>query len=341
VGNGNASSVFDLDRGFDVFEDTTRNWQGLPRASQVYQMGLQLLKKHRGKKKLFLFLFVVDPHDPYRPESPYDEMFMPNYRGRVVHTPHWEYKNDYPAEVRKKIVALYDGLIRSTDDQTRSFFEELKDLGIYDKASIFVTADHGEAFGEHGIYKHGYHLFESHIRLPLLVRAPWLKAAGKYSSAFLQQIDLFPTFCQLGGAEVPEDLQGMSIIDALRNRSSVPVPRYVISEYNCYGIKRTSIRTRTYKLIYQQPADRKVFMQKVKRPELLPSVSFDRETFMLFQVLKDPYELKDIWQAPNGKLKKRLLSALKDEIDEKLPPRKIKDLDPRLVEELRSLGYAR
>jgi len=341
VGNGNASSAFGFNKGFDVFEDTMGNWKGLPRASQVYDLGLKLLKKHRDKDKLFLFLFVVDPHDPYRPKPPYDEMFMPGYRGKVVHTPHWEHNNDYPEETQKKIVALYDGLIRSTDDQTRVFFESLRKLGFYDRASIFITADHGEAFGEHGIYKHGYHLFESHIRLPLLIRAPWLKARGKYSSVYLQQLDLFPTFCQLGGAEVPNDLQGISIIDALRDRSSVPIPRYVISEYKCFGIKRTSIRTRTYKLIYQQPADRQAFMKTVKKPELLPSVSFDKETFMLFQVLEDPHELKNIWPEANAELKEHLLFVLKNEIDEKRPPRKINYLDPQLVDELRSLGYVR
>jgi len=339
VGNGNASSAFGLDRGFDVFEDTTKNWKGLPKASQVYEMGLSLLKKHRDKDKLFLFLFVVDPHDPYKPEPPYDNMFMPGYQGKVVHTPKWEHNNAYPEDVRKKIVALYDGLIRHTDDQTQVFFNKLRKLGFYERSSIFITSDHGEAFGEHGLYKHGYHLYETHLRLPLLVRAPWLKVKGRYSSVYLQQLDLFPTFCQLAGAPVPDDLQGISIVDALKDRSSVPVPRYVLSEYKCYGIKRTSIRTRAHKLIYQQPADREKFMKTVKKPELLPSVSFDREVFSIFHMLKDPYERKNIWEDVDQKLKNRLLELLKDEIDERKPPKKVKGLDPQLIEELRSLGY--
>jgi arylsulfatase A-like enzyme len=339
VGNGNASSAFGLNKGFDVFEDTTRNWKGLPRAKQVYDKGLELLRRYRGKKKVFLFLFVLDTHDPYRPAPPYDEMFLPGYHGKIVHSPRWEPNNAYPKEVREKIVALYDGLIRFTDDQTKVFFDKLDRLGFYNRSSIFITADHGEAFGEHGVYKHGYQLYETHLRVPLLIRAPWLKVKGKYSSAFVQQLDLFPTFCQLAGARVPDDLQGISIIDALKDRSSVPVPRYVLSEYKCYGIKRTSIRTRGYKLIYQQPADREQFMKTVKKPELLPSVSFDREVFSLFNVLKDPYERKNIWTVADQKLKNRLLELLKDEIDEKKPPKKIKNLDPQLVEELRSLGY--
>ncbi len=339
VGNGNASSAFGMHKGFDVYEDTTTNWKRLPRAKQVFDLALKHLEKHKGKKKVFLFMFVVDPHDPYKPPPPYDNMFLPDYQGKVIHSPKWEYKNKYTQAQREKIVALYDGLIRFTDDQIKDLFAGLKKLGFWDNASLFVTADHGESMGEHGVYLHGHHLYETHIRIPLLIRAPWLKERGKYSSAFLQQIDLFPTFCQLAGAEVPDDLQGLSIVDALKDRSSVPVPRYVISEYKCYGIKRTSIRTRAYKLVHQEPADREVFMKHVKNPKFLPSVSFDKETFLLYHMLKDPHEEQNLWPQMKDTVGKRLLSVLKDEMDVKRPPRKVKDLDPDLVEELRSMGY--
>jgi arylsulfatase A-like enzyme len=339
VGNGNASSAFGLSKGFDVFEDTRENWKGLPKAKQVFDLALKHLEKHKGKKKIFLFMFVVDPHDPYKPPPPYDTMFLPGYKGKVIHNPKWEYKNNYTKAQREKIIALYDGLIRFTDDQIKDLFDGLKKLGFWDEASIFVTADHGESMGEHGVYLHSHHLYETHIRIPLLIRAPWLKEKGKYSSAFLQQIDLFPTFCQLAGAEVPEDLQGLSIVDALKDRSSIPVPRYVISEYRCYGIKRTSIRTRAYKLVYQEPADRDVFMKHVKNPVFLPSVSFDKPTFLLYHVLKDPHEKQDLWPKLKDTVGNKLLPVLKDEIDVKRPPRKVKDLDPDLIEELRSMGY--
>jgi arylsulfatase A-like enzyme len=155
----------------------------------------------------------------------------------------------------------------------------------------------------------------------------------------LQQIDLFPTFCQLAGIDPPDDLQGISIIDALRDPATVPVPRYVISEYNCYGIHRTSIRTRAHKLIRQTPAERDVYMKHVKDPKYFPSVSFDQETFQLYNMLKDPREERNLWPELKDQVGRRLLSVLKDEMDTKRPPRKIKDLDPDLIEELRSMGY--
>ncbi len=339
VGNGNVSSAFGMSRGFDVYEDTVGNWKGLPDARQVFSLGLKHLRNQKHKKKVFLFLFVVDTHDPYRPKPPYDDMFMPGYKGEVRHRVHWEYNNDYPEPVRRKVIALYDGLIRSTDDQLAHLFGKLKKLGFWDQASIFITSDHGESFGEHGIYLHGHHHYETHIRIPLLIRAPWLVERGRYSSAFLQQIDLGPTFLALAGAAKPASMRGLSIVDALHDRNHVPVPRYVISEYKCYGIRRFAIRTRRFKLIYQQPADREVFTKHVKNPKLLPSVSFDTEVFHLFDVLTDPHEQKNVWPELGPTVGAKLLRVLKQEIQQDKSSRLVRDLDPDLIEELRSLGY--
>lgn len=339
VGNGNASSAFGLNQGFDVFEDTTTRWKGLPRAEQVFEVGLDLLQRYRQKKPIFLFLFVVDPHDPYKPKKPYDEMFLPGYKGEVVTSPRWEYNNNYPEPVRKKTIALYDGLIRYTDDQISDFMANLKKLGMFDQTSIFITSDHGEAFGEHGVYKHSYHLYETHIRIPLIVHAPWLREKARVCTTMFQQLDLYPTFCDLAGVETPPDVQGVSILQVLKNKDKLPVPRYMVSEYNCYGIQRSAIRTPIYKLIYQQPADREMFVKHVKLTKLLPSVSFDRETFLLYHLADDPYERKDIWSSHGQKEGTKLLRVLKEEISQGRQAEKIKALDPQLVEELRSLGY--
>ena len=56
-------------------------------------------------------------------------------------------------------------------------------------------------------------------------------------------------------------------------------------------------------------------------------------------MLKYPREENNLWQQLGDKVGQRLLSILKEEIDVKRPPRKVKDLDPALIEELRSMGY--
>jgi arylsulfatase A-like enzyme len=240
------------------------------------------------------------------------------------------------------MIALYDGLIRSTDDQLARFFAGLREMGLYDRASIFVTADHGESFGEHGVYLHGHHLYETHLRIPLLVRAPWIRpeVRGSYSSLFTQQIDLFPTFASLAGAPVTAGLRGVSLIDALRDRSTLPVPRPVFAEYRCFGIHRVAVRTRRYKLVRQLPVDLALFDRYVKRRELFPSLRFGGERLLLFDMLADPSEERDLIEQHDSQVGRWLQLVLQQELDRvDAPVHRVGDLDPTLVEELRALGY--
>lgn len=340
VGNGNVSSAFGLNRGFDIYEDTSQKWRDLPTARQVFELGVRHLERHRRQKKLFLLLFIIDTHDPYEPEPPYDRLFDPAGR-RGLQRPRWEIDRDLPEETRRRIVAQYDGLIRYTDDQLGWLFGRLRKLGLWNKASIFITADHGESFGEHGLYLHSFHHYESHLRIPLLIRAPWIRpmARGSFSPAFLAQIDLAPTFLALAGAKQPPDMRGFDIVKLLRKQGTDLSARYLISEYKCYGIHRAAIRTRRYKLIYQQPADRQAFLKTVGDPALLPSVSFDREVFELYDVLADPFETADLWPTLGETTGQKLLGVLRTEIEQQDPSRRVRDLDPALVEQLRSLGY--
>jgi len=58
-----------------------------------------------------------------------------------------------------------------------------------------------------------------------------------------------------------------------------------------------------------------------------------------FDLRKDPYEKNDIWSGQKAKLGKTLLSILKQEIKFNVKPTKVKELDPDLVEQLKSMGY--
>ena len=76
----------------------------------VKQVKKWLQKNPTGKR--FVFLFLVDPHDPYAAPKELEKMFLKGYQGKLRRTPSWEYKNDYPKAERDAIIALYDASIR-------------------------------------------------------------------------------------------------------------------------------------------------------------------------------------------------------------------------------------
>lgn len=104
----------------------------------------------------------MDPHDPY-----FAQPFNGEGVARVA-----EPKPD-PSRA-EEILRLYDGEIAYLDQHLGRLFDGLRDLGLYERALILVTSDHGEEFCEHGGWWHGTTLFEEQIGAVLIVKcASW------------------------------------------------------------------------------------------------------------------------------------------------------------------------
>lgn len=294
VANGNGGSLAGLERGFDVFHDPTHTYSkdnrgvtynGLPSGPFVVTDALTWLRKQPRSARVFLFLFLVDPHDPYGAPPNYEELFLMGYRGNIPRRPLWERDNAYSKEERRAMIAIYDAGIRHADDAIGKLWNGIGDLGWEQHTHLFLSADHGEGFGEHGFYLHAHHFWDEVIRVPLLAVGPRFSQAK--DSRLVQSIDVTATILELALVSAPE-LLGTSLLAA-------PKPgRTLISEYNEFGIHRQAIIGERYKVIWQTPADESVFLREVKRKDYFPSVSFDREVVQVYDLLTDPDEKHDL-----------------------------------------------
>jgi tetratricopeptide (TPR) repeat protein len=131
---------------------------------------------------------LYDPHDPYEPPPPYSNI----YKDR-----------------------LYDGEIAYADSALGHFLAYLKKQGWYDGALIVVVGDHGEGLGEHHEDTHGIFLYDSTTHVPLLVKLPNGRAAGKGIEAQVRTMDIVPTILELVGLPMPEKLDGTSLAPLL------------------------------------------------------------------------------------------------------------------------------
>lgn len=344
VGNGNAGSAFGLGRGFDFYADTVKHWQGLPSAGQVVELAIPFVRQHRDQR-FFLMLFFVDPHDPYHAPAPYENIFVADDGVRLVRSPHWELGHYSPAEI-ERMTATYDAALHYTDAVLGRFFTALEELDLFDRSTIIVTADHGEAFGEHGVFLHSHHFYDEIVRVPFIIKAPVMDVRGAYNYHLFETIDLLPTIANYFGVAPARDLPGIDMIAHLAEPETTTPTRFVISEFNNFGIRRRMIRTYREKVIYQEPADEVEFMATVGDPALLPSVTFDRDRAMAFDLVADPLEKKDIyspellrnarWRFLYDKIKSHR-SAHRDR-----PPTPIvKHLDAETFNDLKALGYIR
>ncbi|MGH7710023.1 MAG: sulfatase-like hydrolase/transferase, partial [Gemmatimonadaceae bacterium] len=135
-----------------------------------------------GDRPFFAFLNFFDAHDPHRTPPPYRTMFN---GGRM--------RRD-----------TYDGALRYLDDQIGDLLAELERRGVLRHTIVVITSDHGEHFGEHGVYFHGNSLYRELLRVPLLLLAGDTTRAGERIAAQVSLRDLPATILDL--AHVAEDV---------------------------------------------------------------------------------------------------------------------------------------
>ena len=93
---------------------------------------------------------------------------------------------------------------------------------MYDDATIFVSADHGEGFGEHQFYLHAHHFWEEVIHVPLLAKGPKFKP-GTTDERLTDSIDVTKTIAELAGAEADEigEIVAGALVPEIRKQGKV------------------------------------------------------------------------------------------------------------------------
>ena len=211
VGGSYLDAGYGFAQGFDHYDDYTvvnrdrRKPDGhvtSPISLRLANEWLESWAASQQPRPFFLFLHMWDVHYSYDPPPPYDTMFDPDYEGDIVASPYMRNRRINarmdPRDL-EHVMALYDGEIRHTDDHLGRLFDSLKGLGAFDDTIIVVTSDHGDEFFEHGKKGHGQNLFDSVLRIPLLMRYPSKIPAGRVVEGQVRLMDVAPTILGLAG----------------------------------------------------------------------------------------------------------------------------------------------
>ena len=182
---------YGFERGWDILDqeaapkvvaiegDKTKN------GDQLADRAIDLLAQMSQKAaRFFAWVHWVDPHADYVRHEEFDYGSAPRDR--------------------------YDGEVSFVDKQLGRVLARLEADPFLKNTVVMVTSDHGEAFGEHGMIRHGFEVWEELVRVPLLLYVPG--AAPKKISAPRSLIDVAPTIAEvfaLGGAD---DLRGVSLL---------------------------------------------------------------------------------------------------------------------------------
>lgn len=197
------------------------------RAGDVIDSVLEVLSRASGRRQ-FLFVHLFDAHAPYlapREFLPRTGAARVDISSLMKRTANGRVPTE---EDRRGLMALYDAEIAYVDGQVGRLLDELQSRGLYDSSLIIITADHGEAFYEHGHWQHSRSLYEELIHVPLVVKWPGESEASTVEGP-VSLIDIFPTILDEAGAS--GELRSMGVDLRQTASGAHPAERKVISEF--------------------------------------------------------------------------------------------------------------
>lgn len=345
VGNPLMLDRWGFGQGYQVYEDTDAMEMGyFPRDEYVVDKALRWLERV-GDEPFFAMLFLTAPHPPYTPPGGHRHFLSTVPPGRVIEHPFKEYLEPLPADDQARIVAAYDDEVGYTDAQIGRLMEHLARSGKLAHTSIVFTADHGEVFGQHNCYLHSYHMWEQTLRVPLVVVSSGVQARGVYDDRPFTHIDLAPTLLDLADVEYRADeLPGRSILDALED-PRIGRQRVLFSQVNAHGVRREAIRDGRYKLVHHHQVEKRARKEldelhpAVAQPDPrdLPTLAWDGERYELYDLVQDPAEDRDLFDAYQQRPELlTLLRVLEPHLDRAGPEG---ELSTEVMGALEALGY--
>jgi choline-sulfatase len=201
-----------FERGFDVIDSSAApkvaaiEGDQSSNSDELSDAAIRLLEApEQQDRRFFMWMHYVDPHAEYAPHPEHDFGTKPRDR--------------------------YDGEIAFVDGHLGRVLAALERAPFGKRTAVVVTSDHGEAFGEHGMIRHGFELWEELVRVPLIIKVPGVPA--RRVSARRSAIDVVPTLLEL--FKVPfvaradnDFLSGQSLLSDLTRKDGADPERPVL-----------------------------------------------------------------------------------------------------------------
>ena len=196
---------------------------------------------------------------------------------------------------QRELIHGYYAAISYIDAQVGKLLDALKENGLDKNTIVVIWGDHGWHLGDHSLWnKHSN--FEQATHVPLFIKVPGVINGKKYSHP-AEFVDIFPTLCDLTGLKTPSDLDGVSLLPALKG-SDIPVKAFAISQYprasksGSRDVMGYSLRGMQYR--FTEWVDQFISTEKIFNPKDLLAIE-------LYDLANDPNETINLASDPKMK----------------------------------------
>jgi len=282
----------------------------------------------------FLHHWILDPHAPYRPVDEFKSRIKVKWKKLRefpgFYTTGVQGDREYNETELEYVKDLYLAEVESVDERVGYLLSVLRFKNLLDKTFIVFTSDHGELFGEHGLYGHGAfgrgcHYYEDLVRVPLLISGPAV-VKGKRVRENVSTLDIMPTLKQLLNAAYEDGVQGKSLAPLLFGDAKREALIYLddVREHE----QLDALVDGHFKLICSGPDKFELYdLQRDPDEKNNLAASQARRVRAMFEKVKKI-------RAENKSRRDVNITALKDSVDGRSEAEK-----RRIMMQLRSLGY--
>ena len=159
------------------------------------------------------------------------------------------------------------------DEFVGELIRQLEGSGLIQNTLVVFTSDHGEEFYDHKSVGHGHSVYEELLRVPLIMRLDGVLPAGHRVHQPVELIDVSPTILDLLGLEIPDTMQGQSLLGYIENPETPPRANSLASSAKPL---KTALRHGRWKLIHRSTG------------------WIAKEGVQLFDLTQDPQEKRDV-----------------------------------------------
>jgi arylsulfatase A-like enzyme len=297
-------------------------------------------------RPFFAFLNYMEAHYPRLPSPAARKQAVPENRIENTYALDQSfprmlgYMFGYEKFTEEELLSIndvYNASLVDLDSATHALFEMLRKRGILDNTIVVLTSDHGENLGDHGLMEHRYCLYDSLIRVPLLLRYPPRLSPRRVKST-VSTLDIYRTVLDLAGLKpIADPYHSKSL---LRDESQLSDRWGVMSEL----LKPDHGRLKRFAEDHPD-FDQTKWLKTYRSIERTPHklILSSDENHELFDVVNDPGETKDLFsELPEVAL--QLEAALQEWVgsfDHYKPDKSSRpELSKETIEQLRNLGYA-
>lgn len=287
-------------------------------------------------RPFFMWCSFPDPHFPFGPPKPYNQMFSPDQmpdpilwddpRDDMNEFYHQEFYDKTgtlsvdggPTSLEKnqikETMSLAWGLVKSVDDSIGQIMDHLKNTGKLDNTIIVFMADHGELMGDHHLFCKGPFHYEGLIRVPFIISYPGIIKEGIRSDALVSILDFMPTMLDLAGVDYPDNrvkdwegpFEGRLIY---QNKSRLP-------GFSLGPILKGEQQSVQESILIEDDDDiRSVNLRTIVTKKYKLTVYSDKDFGELFNLADDPEEQTNLWHHQEyDTIKHELIRKLIDEM---------------------------